>query len=328
VLDRIRSVLRTVWRHSLSSVYALLPPTDAAEQTKASWARSIDSPAAVPAAYQEFFERLLAGGRAFPYTVLTPSYQGFLHRATEKLVCDLEDEICILHRHAGAFEAHRYPLEGISYVEARTFLLDSSIKIAGVTEQGVAASTSFKFNAVTDYLFTPILRRIRLAPHGPSAAGLGPESEKFDDWAGRNYKFMNFAKRSLLAGERVVHAILQPEIRTRALTLLGKTLSRVVSPTHMCILTDRELITVREEDRRGANDKYGGIWDYVPLGKIVDLSLSQKDGGLFELSIHLPEVAPLQSLYEASLERELNELLDRFGELASSALLTPTPEIR
>jgi hypothetical protein len=220
----------------------------------------------VPAAYQEFFERLLAGGAAFPYTVLTPSYQGFLHRATESLVCDLEDEICIL-RERGRFRGAPLSPEGISYVEARTFLLDSSIKIAGVTEQGVAASTSFKFNAVTDYLFTPILRRFRLASHGPGAAGLGSESEMFDDWAGLNFKFMNFAKRSLLAGDRVVQAILQPEIRTRALTLLGKTLSRLVSPTHICVLTDRELITVRRR-QASANDKYGGIWDYVRWAKL------------------------------------------------------------
>jgi len=318
MLDRMRAVLRMVWRQYL--------PTNAAEQTKASWARPIESPAAVPAAYREFFETLLAGGRAFPYAVLTPSYQGFLHRATEKLVCDLEDEICILRRHAGTFEAHRYPLEGISYVEVRTFLLDSSIMIAGVTGHGVPGSTSFRFNSVTDYLFTPILRRIRLAARGPGDAGLGLDSEKFDHWAGLSYKFMNFAKRSLLAGDRIIQAILQPEIRTRALTLLGRSLYRLVSPTHMCILTDRELITVREEDRRSADDKYGGIWDYIPLGKIVELSLSQKDGHLLELTIQLPDGALPKYLYPASAERELNELLDRFRELTSSDMLMPTPE--
>src|SRR3972149_1173256 len=132
MLDRMRAVLRMVWRQSL--------PTTAAEQTKASWARPIESPAAVPAAYREFFRPLLAGGRAFPYTVLTPSCQGFLHRATEKLVCDLDDQICILERHGGTCEAHHYPLEGISCVEVRTFLLDSSIKTTGVTGHGVAAS--------------------------------------------------------------------------------------------------------------------------------------------------------------------------------------------
>ena len=161
--------------------------------------------------------------------------------------------------------------------EVRTFLLDSSIKIAGVTQHGVAASTSLKFNAVTDYLFTPIL---------------------------------------------------QPEICTRALTLLGKTLYGLVSPTHMCILTDRELITVREEERRSSNEKYGGIWDYIPLAKIVELTLSHRDGDLFELSIRLPDVVPLNSLYRASAERELNELLDRFRELTSSDRLIPAPASR
>jgi hypothetical protein len=54
----------------------------------------------------------------------------------------------------------------------------------------------------------------------------------------------------------------------------------------------------------------------------VKLSLSQKDGDLIGLSIHLPNVAPLKSLYGRSAE-QLNELLDRFGELAPSAILTP-----
>jgi len=83
-------------------------------------------------------------------------------------------------------------------------------------------------------------------------------------WVGQRYKFLNFAKRSLLAGDRVIQAILQPEIRTRVMTLLGKTLYGLVSPTHKCILTNRELITVREEDRRTADDRCGGIWDYIP----------------------------------------------------------------
>jgi hypothetical protein len=64
------------------------------------------------------------------------------------------------------------------------------------------------------------------------------------------------------------------------------------------------------------------------LGKIVELTLSQRDGRLFELSIQLPDGAPLEYLYQASAERELNQLLDRFRELTSSNRLMTTPEIR
>ena len=139
------------WRQAYTSTIALLPTVGAAEQTKSSWAKPIKSCAAVPNVYKDFFELFLADGRVFPYTVLTPSHEGFIHRTTEKLICDFGREIYVLERSGNTFEAQCYPLEGISYVEVRTILLDSRIKISGVTRQGVTTSSTFKFNSVTDY---------------------------------------------------------------------------------------------------------------------------------------------------------------------------------
>lgn len=69
-------------------------------------------------------------------------------------------EIYTLEKRGNTFEAQGYPFEGISYVEVRTILLDSRIKISGVTKQGVSTSSSLRFNSVTDYLFTLILERV------------------------------------------------------------------------------------------------------------------------------------------------------------------------
>jgi hypothetical protein len=249
--------------------------------------------------------------------VLTPSYEGFFRRTTEKLICAIGCEIYILERSGNTYEAQCYPLEGISYVEVRTILLDSRIKISGVTRQGVPASSTIKFNSITDYLFTPILDRIRLDTVDCKDAAQSSELEKFDHWGRLNYKFMNYAKRSLVAGEKVIQAILQPEIRASVLTVLGKTYYRTISPTHISILTDRELILIREEVRENGDDKYGGIWDYIPLNKIVNLSLSEKDSSLLVLSIHLPDNARLETLYQASAKREVHQLLDLFRELTA-----------
>ena len=317
MLTKMRNILRMTWRQAYTSTIALLPTVSAAEQTKSSWAKPIKSYAAVPNAYKDFFEPFLADGRVFPYTVLTPSYEGFIHRTTEKLICDFGHEIYVLERSGNTFEAQCYPLEGISYVEVRTILLDSRIKISGVTRQGVPASPTFKFNSVTDYLFTPILERIRPATVDSQDAAQSSESEKFDHLVRLNFKFMNYAKRSLLAGEKVVQTILQPEIRAGVLTVLGKTYYRTISPTHMSILTDRELIMIREDERQSGEDKYGGIWDYIPLTKIVSLSLSGKDKDLLVLSIQLPASARLEYLFQASAKREINQLLDRYRELTT-----------
>jgi hypothetical protein len=297
----------------------MVPKESADEQTRSSWAKPIASYDAVPAVYKDFFGPLQADGREFPYTVLTPSYEGFIHRTTEKLVCDFGHEIYVLERSRNTFEAQCYPFERISYIEFRTVLLDAYIKISGVTKYGVAASSIFRFNSVTDYLFTPILERIRLATVDSKGAAQNSELEKFDHLVRLNYKFMNYARRSLLGGEKVIHSVLQPEIRVSLLTVLGKTYYRTISPTHMSILTDRELIMLREEERRSGNERYGGVWDYIPLNKIVTLSLSEKDSSLLVFSIQLPENARLEYLFQASAKREVNQLLDRFRELTTQS---------
>jgi len=316
VLTKVRDTLRAIWRRA--SLSTIAPPrVSALEQTKSSWAKRIESYAAVPPAYSAFFEPFLAEGRAFPYAVLTPTYEGFIHRTAEKLVCDFGHEICVLERRGSTWEVQCYPLEAISYVEVRAILLDSRIKISGMTKQGVPASSTLRFNTVTDCLFMPILETIRRAPVGSSDAVPSSELSKFDQWVRLNFKFMNYAKRSVLAGEKVIHAFLQPEIRASVVTVLGKTYYRTISPTHVSILTDRELIMIAEEKRPGGEDRYGGIWDYIPLNKIATLSLDEKDGSLLVLSIELPEGARLEFLYPASARQELEQLLDRFRQLTT-----------
>ena len=290
---------------------------DIGEQTRLSWAKTIDSYAAVPKAYTNFFEPFLADGREFPYTIQGPSYEGFFHRSTEKLICDFGSDIFILDRNGNTYTARGYPLDKISYVEIRSVLLDSYIKISGVTKEGLHASSTIRFNTVTDYLFTPIVERIRLAAIGTKDTAQEVESGLFDHLIRINYKFMNYGRRSLLGGEKFIHSILQPEIRTPILKFLGRTYYRTIFPTHMSILTDRELIMIREEKSKSGDGKYCGIWDFIPLNKIVTLSLDEKGNNLLVLTIQLPEKERLEYLYQASAKQDLNQLLERFKKLTA-----------
>jgi len=296
---------------------ARLPALSAYEQARLSWAKPIESYAAVQGVFKPFFEPFRAGEKAFPYTVLAPSYQGFLHRTPEKLIADLGSEIDILERGQEAFETLCFPVDGISYVEYRTILLDSRFQISGITRQGVPAASTLRFNSVTDYLFDPILETIRLADVGPRQPVDSSELGKFDRWVRLNYKFMNFARRSLLGGEKVLHAILQPEIRAGELSVFGRTYYRSIAPTLACILTDRELIVIRETERKRGEAKYGGIWDYIPLRKIATLSLDERGGDLLALSVGLPAGAYLKFLFQASARHEIDHLLKVFGELTT-----------
>jgi hypothetical protein len=317
MLAKMRDFLRAGWGGIFSARLIGLRELLPHQKVQATWVRLVESYAAVPEVYREFFEPLQshAGGRAFPYTVLAPSFEGFVHSSSEKLIVDLDRAVHVLERKGDTFEAQSYPYEGVDCIEVRSMLLDAHIRITGRTEQGPAASVTIRFNSVTDYLFTPILKNIRPAPAGPGDASRGADRDFFDRWLSLNFKFMNYARRSLLDGDRVLHAMLQPEIRATVFTFLGWTYSRAVSPTHACILTGRELILIREEQKQNRQDKYGGIWEYIPLKRIVSLSVRASEAGLLALVVELPHGVRFESIFQAAAQPDLDQLLARFGEV-------------
>jgi hypothetical protein len=317
MLAKLRNVLRTTGGQAYAPGADRLSKLSAAELARSSWAKSIESFATLPEVYKDFFASFQTGGRDFPYTLLIPSHERFIYRAPEKLICDFGQEIYILEKTGNTYITVCYPLEGISYVEFKTALLASSIKICGQASNGAYTSSTLIFNSVTDYLFRPILNTIRRADENATKISEDSQTDQFDHLVKVNFKFMNYARYSLIGGEKVIGFILQPEIQARLLTVLKKTYYRTISPTHMTILTDRELIVIREDATRRKEDRYGGIRDYISLGKIVSLSLNDKDGSLSKLTIQLPGNAQLELLFQASAREGVNRLLDRFGELTN-----------
>ena len=132
-------------------------------------------------------------------------------------------------------------------------------------------------------------------------------------------KFMNYARRSIVPGEKVLYTILQPEIRARIVRLFGMSLFRTISTSHLVILTDRQLIIIKDENPGGWGDdsRYGGIWNYIPLDKIASVSLAEKGGNLLTLSIHLPQDDQIDTLFSVSNEQEVELFLNRLGTLIS-----------
>ena len=194
-------------------------------------------------------------------------------------------------------------------------LLDSQIKICILTNDGTSISSTLKFNSVTDYFFDPILKKIRLAHIDPKRIGQTSESGKFDSLMDVNFKFMNYARRSVLAGEKVIHFILQPEIQAKVLKIFGITYYKTLHPTHMVILTDWELIIIREEKTGSDSSRYGGTWDFIPLSKIENLSTNVKDNGLFVLSIQIRGADSLEVPFQATAKEDVDQLLSHLKEL-------------
>jgi hypothetical protein len=210
-----------------------------------------------------------------------------------------------------------YRLDDISYIEVGSILLRGWLTVRGLAGEGFPFSSTLHYNTVTERLFAPILREFRNAGCPPSGASLDAERAKFDELVLSNYKFMNYSRSTILPGEEMIGYVLQPEIRETLLTMFGRALSRCLAPTHTAILTDRELILISEETgslwQSFGTTRYGGIWHYVPLPRIVTAEVEARAGGLLALSIRLAHDDRLEALFTPSGRTDLESLV---GELS------------
>ena len=317
ILDNMKNIILKIWNKVYASTINYLPLLGSDAQTRLSWAKVIESYDDVPTIYKDFFKHPRISRRQFPYTILTPDYRDFIHKSTEKLVCDFGREIYILEKIGDTFKTKCYPVKGISCVEIRTVLLDTYIKIIGVTRNGIPDSTKIRMNSVTTRLFTPIIEGIRQGTTDFKGSVQSSELAKFDNWIELSLKFTNYAKSSILSGEKVIHSIFQPEIRKIFFKIMDKAFYRILSRAVAIILTDRELIVIQDAERIFYEDNsYGGIWNYIPLNKIGTLSLGEGNRDLLVLSIHLLDSIKLEYMFQASAKRELDQLLHKFRELS------------
>lgn len=290
------------------------PVISAAEQTRFSWARLVRSAEELPEIYRPFIESLPAGS-AFPYAVLTPTFAGFLRREPEKLVCSVGEDLYVVEKSKGELITTRYASAAIYYLEAGAVLLNDWLQIRGRTSAGTFATTRFKFNAVTERLFTPFVEMIRGTANSATGIDRDAELKKFDVVDLLSFKFKNYARRSLLLGERFDAVISQPEIRKTVLKVLGHSFQRTIAMSHLLLLTDHELIIIHDdpESPRSADDtRYGGVWNYLPLNQIAGVDQTEQETGLLALTVRLPHADHVEVLFQpdrrAELERFVTQL--------------------
>ncbi|MBN1430659.1 MAG: hypothetical protein JXB07_19975 [Anaerolineae bacterium] len=282
------------------------------EETMRSWAMWLHSIDEVPDIYRDFFAGLSLEPGTFPYTVLMPSYKGSFIRAKPKLICLVGPDICIVEQRRNQLEVMRFPCADINYIESGNILLRSWLKISGITQDGLRSAT-LPFNTVTQSFLDPFIETVRaITPSGVSA-DFETERAKFYYLLNVHFKFMNYAQRSILPGEQVITSLVQQEIRTKVL----KTFYRAVTPAHISILTDQELILITEDRERFTRHgtPYGGIWYYIPLRKIAAVSLTERDEQTLSLSVRMSHNDQLSSIFDKTNQVEVESLVGQLKEL-------------
>lgn len=290
-----------------------LPWLSANEQTKFSWAKQVECLEDVPEIFKGAFEYLVDEGGALPYAVLTPRFEGFIRRENQKLVYILDHKVSILEDAKEGLLETCYDLWDIHYLEVGRILLKAWIKIVGVAADRLQVSSKLKFNTVTAYMFAPIIENIRTNGVGSYQADVSLGTGVLDNLGQENFKLKNFAREGLLPGEQVIEVLLQPEVKRNLFSISGRSLYRGTSPAHVSILTDRELILIRDGDggRWGRGDRRGGVWNYIPLGRIASVSISTRPDDLLVNSISLAGGDQIHTVHSPAFRVELERFVDK-----------------
>lgn len=280
-----------------------------------SWARQVKNSQEIPESFGAFFDSLKVD--SFPYTIFAPPEKWYHQKTTPKLLVILADRMYIAEKYKKQITTTCFLFQDINYIEVGTFLLHSWIAINGNVE-GKPVIITVEYNTVVEILFKPIIEKIRSAIHQFDQSDfaetqLVKEKSKFDVLVKSNFKYMNFGKRSLLPGEQIQQFILQPDIRVKFLKYFQRTLSF----THLTILTDHELIIVRDEDSfvMPQRVRYGGIWRYIPLHKVLKMAVESDVNDVVKLTILLSDGVSLSSIFTVSQKVDLallSEGIDKF----------------
>lgn len=282
----------------------------AAEQTRMTWANFIQDYDQIPPAYQKVYSNHFQPGTKFPYTILTPAYVDFLRPTPEKLICCSEQGIIIFEKRSEKIRETPINYSSINYFEVGTVLLHSWLTIFGIDQKGNLAAPSVRYNTVGENLFLPIISRLRASSGYLAGSQLEVEKAKFDFLSNINFKFMNYGRRCIRNGDQVVKIIVQPEIRKEILKIFRKSFTKQISPAHILILTDKEIISVREDVSKSKSSSYGGIWNYIPRAALQSTSLSEDENGRLIFGLEMRPDHKINIIFDASQKTVIENLRD------------------
>ena len=194
-------------------------------QTMKTWTRHLKSFEEVPEEFQPAFPEYKDH---FPYTLFIPEDRRtfFVKKRNKKIICLYDDHFVFLEIPHNEVKTSTHNFTDVLYLERGKILLYSWLRI--ITLSG---TLYIRFNTTNDYLFRPVIEKIRQgmshAPRGVASSEVEKdkrELSKFDYLIRVNYKYMNYGKDSIRPGDPVIGIVYQPERCVQEFKLFNKTL--------------------------------------------------------------------------------------------------------
>jgi len=283
------------------------------------WASVIQSYQEIPEEFKKVFPSSEGPWPRFPYIVYAPPDKwGLLKKTNAKLIAIFDHNIFFAEKVKNEIVTIDCEFENINTIERGTLLLYSWLKITGNTHNN-AFIIVIEFNTAVKYIFEQLIQSLRIAINTIASRDgeLFGEQQKFDYLMKIDYKYMNYAKDSILPGEKIHRMIYQPVVSQKYF----KFFPIIKIFPGIAILTESEFIIIHDEERQ-SQSRYGGIWAYIPLDRIIDLKLEiDSKTSYLHLNILFPGNESL--LLKFSCEKaELEKLIREFFKVRE--LLSPS----
>ena len=278
-----------LWQRLTSVSHSTRNFLPATAQTKRSWARVVDSLDNVPAIYQDQIRAITAAHGSFPYTIITPTYEGFLSKGSEKLICAFNEILYVLTYRSDHLESQSVEYSTITYTQHASVLLKSWLKLSVAVTDMAPKQFVFRYNSASESCFIPLIDLIRSHSRIQSNQIAQFEDNNLQFLEQSDYKLFNYGVRSLLPNQLVRSTLYQPAVQQYLIRIHRAVLTRTLFPAHLSILTDNELILVSDGEQAHWHNyrRYGGIWTYVPLSMIDNVSVADDSRDLLTLKYDL-----------------------------------------
>lgn len=279
------------------------------QNTMSQWPIMVKRPSQIPDSFCEALD--MEFGAKWPYSVFIPPNKWDTAGKRPKVFSMVEDGIMYFEDMKTEVKQVFYPFEDILYVEIGRMLLSSWMTIHGMVH-GQYRQSTISYNTVRDDLFDPIIERIRTCITPDEALLEGQNGERLSDLKQLDMKFLNYTKNSLLPGEKIINIIYQPSVQEAH----QQTMSELPEHTHAVVLTDNELILIKEDNHKYKNihSNYGVVKEFIPLTHIAEMSTEEAQSSL-KMHVNLNDKDELDRTFTDDQSDKLSQLIDKFKRL-------------
>jgi len=250
-------------------------------------------------------------GADWPYSVFIPSSKWDEDGKRPKVFSVVDDGLVYFEDMKTEVRRLVYPFADVLYVEIGRMLLSSWMTIHGMVD-GQYRQSTISYNTVRDDLFDPIIERIRERISPEEAMLEGQNGERLSDLKQLDTKFLNYTKQSLMPGEKIINIIYQPRVQEAN----NKMMETLPEHTHAVVLTDNELILIKEDNHRykDVHSNYGVVKDFIPLHHVKDLRSEPLDTNL-RMRVSVEDKDDLDRVFTGEQSEKLSQLIDKFRSL-------------